>query len=63
MNKKDFEIVVTLAKIGLVTQVATPPRKRDADLKPWDSQRFTDTIDNDAQFVIDHNRFEIEETD
>jgi len=61
MNRKDFEIVVTLAKIAFCDQVATPPRKRDTALKPWDSQRFTDAIDNLAQFAIDYNGFEIEE--
>ena len=65
MNKKDFEIVLTLAKIGLTNQIAKSPRKRDNEIpvRYWNDGSVYQSIDNAAQFVIDHNGFEIEETE
>ena len=65
MNKKDFEIVLTLAKIGLTNQIAKSPRKRynEIPVRYWNDGSVYQSIDNVAQFVIDHNGFEIEETE
>ena len=45
LDKADIEVLLVLAKIGFCNQVATPPRKRDPDLKPWDCERYTAAID------------------
>jgi|ETNvirome_2_1000_1030626.scaffolds.fasta_scaffold03890_6 hypothetical protein len=45
LDKSDIEVLLVLAKIGFCNQVATPPRKRDPDLKPWDCERYTAAID------------------